>query len=212
MGPIFNFSCSGGARTLKVIKIQPKHLSTVLTGNDRNCTPNRMRKFWALNLVIWARFQIFLLRLYSYWRETIKIKSVGIFRVENRVIQARFSTFPPSVVPRPEKVVKTWLNIFQSYGRETIETRPQTVWTCFGCETQSSGRDFQLWPRRWYPDGKKLSKFNRNIFLPYWCETIRTASRKVWVCFTCQTESSRPRFQLLLLWWCPDLKMSSKFV
>jgi len=39
-GPIFNFANYGGARARKIVKIRPKHFSTVLTGNDRNWTTN----------------------------------------------------------------------------------------------------------------------------------------------------------------------------
>jgi len=35
-------------------------------------------------------------------------KSVGMFQVQNRVIRARFSTLPASVVPGPQKLVKIW--------------------------------------------------------------------------------------------------------
>jgi len=56
----------------------------------------------------------------------IKIKSVGMFRVQNRVIRTQFSTFPAPVVPRPGKiVVKTWPNYFS-----TLLTRK--IWVSFG--------------------------------------------------------------------------------
>jgi len=33
MGPVFNFLCSGGARSRKVVKIWPKHFLTILMEN-----------------------------------------------------------------------------------------------------------------------------------------------------------------------------------
>jgi len=49
---IFNFAYYGGARAQKVVKIRPKHFSTVLMGSDRNCTTNCMCMFRVPNVVI----------------------------------------------------------------------------------------------------------------------------------------------------------------
>ena len=72
LGYVFNFSCSDSIRTWKVVKTRPKHFSTVLTRNNKNCTR----------------------------------KIVSMFRVQNWVFWASFSTLPALVVPEPGKVVK----------------------------------------------------------------------------------------------------------
>ena len=107
-----NFACSRPVpvvtRPEKVIKIRPQHSSDVLTGNNKNCTPNIR----------------------------------GMFRVQNGVIRARFSTSPAPCLflwcLDPEKSSKFDWNIFQLYWRETIRTAPQTLWVCFGCKMESS--------------------------------------------------------------------------
>jgi len=42
----------------------------------------------------------------------IKIKSVGMFWVENRVIRAQFSTFPTPMVPWPRKSHQNLTELF----------------------------------------------------------------------------------------------------
>jgi len=54
--------------------------------------------------------------------------TVGMFRVHNRVIRARFSALPPPMVLRRKKSSKFNWNIFQLYRQEIIRTATQTVW------------------------------------------------------------------------------------
>ena len=54
--PVFNFSSSSSARTWKVVKTRPKHFSTVLTRNDKNCTSKSVSMFRVRNRVFRARF------------------------------------------------------------------------------------------------------------------------------------------------------------
>ena len=74
--------------------------------------------------------------------------NVVIFRVENRVIRARFSTLPAwnllQWCTEPEKSSKLDRESFKSYRRETIGITLKTVWVCFGCKTESFGRSLQL--------------------------------------------------------------------
>ena len=56
LGPVFNFSCSSGARTRKVVKTRSKHFSTVLTRNDKNCTSKSVGMFRVQNWVFRTRF------------------------------------------------------------------------------------------------------------------------------------------------------------
>jgi len=58
-GLCFNFYCSSGPRTQKVVKTRPKHFSTVLTRNDKNCTPKSVGMFWVQNRVFRAQFSTF---------------------------------------------------------------------------------------------------------------------------------------------------------
>jgi len=62
-GPVFIFA---GSRPIlvvsgpgKVINIRLKHFLAVLTGNDKNCTPNSMRMFRVQNRVICSRCKTF---------------------------------------------------------------------------------------------------------------------------------------------------------
>jgi len=55
-GPLFNFNYCGGVPPGKVVKIQLKRFSTVLTGNDKNCTLNRVGMFRVQNQLIRSRF------------------------------------------------------------------------------------------------------------------------------------------------------------
>ena len=117
-GPVFNFVCSKHVPVVsghgKVLKTWLKHFLAVMTGNDKNCTPN----------------------------------VVGMFRVQNEVFRARFSTLPaPGLfmcVSDLEKSSKFDWNIFQLYWRETRRTTPQTLLVCFGCKKESVGAGFQL--------------------------------------------------------------------
>jgi len=77
--PIFNFNYCGGVLPGKVVKTKLKQFSTVLKGNDKNCTLNR----------------------------------VGIFQVQNQVIQSRFLTLPVLVILVSEKSSKFDQNIVQ---------------------------------------------------------------------------------------------------
>jgi len=108
----------------KVIKIQPKHLLTVLTGNDKSCTTNCVSMFRVPNVVIWTPFSTLVAPVVPGLEKVVKIgpkhfsvipmgrdkncvpNSVGNIRVQNQVIQARFSTLPVPMVARPGKVVK----------------------------------------------------------------------------------------------------------
>jgi len=44
----------------KVVKIRPKHFSTVLMGNDKNCTPNCVSMLPVLNVIMWTWFSTLL--------------------------------------------------------------------------------------------------------------------------------------------------------
>jgi len=116
------------SRVGKVIKIRLKHFSAVLTGNDKNCTPNIVGmlgwKMESSGLI----FQLCLLQAWTSGVRTHKshqnstktffsrtderndknyiLNTVGKFRVQNQVIFARFLAFPTLVLFGPEKVVK----------------------------------------------------------------------------------------------------------
>ena len=122
LGPVFNFKCSGGFGPGKVIKIQLKQFLAILTRNDKNCTLNRVGIFRVQNQVIRAQFSILPAMMVFRLGKVVKIRPkhfsfvltgndknytlnrVGMFRVRNRVILARFSALLAPVVIRPGKV------------------------------------------------------------------------------------------------------------
>jgi len=93
--------------------------------------------------------------------------NVGIFRVQNRVIRARFSTLPLLSLFRwcsdPESH-QNLTEIFQPYYQETIRTAPETLWVCFECKTKSFMPGIQLFQLRCFLVPEKSSKVFRNIF------------------------------------------------
>jgi len=124
--PVFNFSCSGGAWTRKVVKTWPKHFSTLLTRNEKNCTPKSFGMIRVQNRVFRARFSTSPAAVVPAPRKVVKIwlkhfstvltendmnittNYVGMFLVANWAIRARFSTLPALVRLGPDRVVKTW--------------------------------------------------------------------------------------------------------
>ena len=146
------------------------------------------------------------------------INSVGMLRVQNRVIRAQFSNLPLSSLiqwcPDLKKSSIFNRNIFQPYWRVTIRTAPQTGWVCFRCKTESYGPDFQLHFFRWCPIPKKLSKCCPNIFLSYSLETIRIAPKQCW--YVWGVKSSHPGLVFKFSCFgtapvCPYIEKSSKF-
>jgi len=121
---VSNFSRPSGTEARKVVKTRSNYFSTILTGNDRNCTTKCVIMFGVPNVVIWVRFQLWLCRLVPGPGKVVKIrpkhffvvlmrndknctpKSVSLFRALNRLICVPFSTFHCPIVPGPEKVVK----------------------------------------------------------------------------------------------------------
>jgi len=150
-----NLACSGHALVVpvpgKVVKIRPKHFSTVLTGNDKNNTTNY----------------------------------VGMFRVQNRVIWARFSTLPTLVVLVPEKVIKIQPKLFLAIVATNDKNYTPNYVGMFLLQNRvirprcsnlvASGLHW------WYPGPERSSKFDPNIFQPYWRETIKTAPKPIWM-------------------------------
>jgi len=94
----------------KVVKIRLKHFSTILIENDMNCTTNYVSMFRVQNGIIRARLSTLPAPVGLGLEKFIKIGpqqfsatlmtndknwtpiSVGMFRVQNRVIRARLST------------------------------------------------------------------------------------------------------------------------
>jgi len=111
-------------RPEKVVKIRQKHLSTVLTGNDKNHTWNSVDMFQVRNQVISVRFTTFPALVLFGPEKVIKIRikyflvlrtgnnknctwnSVRIFWLQNRLIRDRFSSLPPAMMFVPGIVVK----------------------------------------------------------------------------------------------------------
>jgi len=128
--PVFNFTALVVFRARKVVKIRLKHFSVVLMGNDRNCTLNRVCIFRVQNHVIQTWFSTLLVLVVFGLGKVVKIRPkhfsvvltgnsknctpnrVGMFRVQNRVIQARFSALPAPLVFGPGKVAKIWSKHF----------------------------------------------------------------------------------------------------
>jgi len=106
------------------------------------------------------------------------IKSVGMFRVQNRVIRAWFSTSPAPVVCGPEKVIKSRPKHFSSIltGNDKNCT-PNSV-TVFRVQNRVIRTKFSTLLAkgllRWCPASERSSKFYWNIFKSYWQEMIRT--------------------------------------
>jgi len=166
------------------------------SGNDKNWTPKSVGMFRAQNRVIYASFSTFppsmvpgpekVINIWSRHFLAIRIgndkkcvpSNVGIFQVENRVIRARFSTFPALVVPRPVKVIKIWQKHFSKMTRNNKNCTPN----CAGM--------FRVQNR------VKILLKHFSVVLT---KTIRFAPQTVWVSLRCQTESSEPGFPLCML-------------
>jgi len=129
---VFNFAYFRPTLGVSVIvKIWLKMFSAVLTGNDRNNTTNSVSMFWVQNRVIWDRFSTLPAlvvpgpasmvpgpgKVIKIWSKIFLAiltgndtnctpNSVDMFRLQNRVIHARFSTLPAPVKLGPGKVVK----------------------------------------------------------------------------------------------------------
>jgi len=72
-------------------------------------------------------------------------KSVGMFRVQNRVLRAQFSTLPAAVVPGLGKVVKIRLKQFSTVLTENDMNITTNYVGMFRVQTESSGTDFPLY-------------------------------------------------------------------
>jgi len=204
----------------KVVKIRPKHFSTILTENNKNCATNYVVMFRVQNWVILAWFSalpaLVVLGLVKvvkidensfqeHWRQTIRTvpwivwvcfwSKTGSSRPDYQLSQL----WAYSGAARTRKVVKIWPKHFSTVLTEGIRIAPQKVWVCFGCKTESFGPIFQLCLLLWSSGLEKLSKSDRNIFQLYWPKKIRTAPQTIWVRFGSKTDSSWPGFQLYLL-------------
>jgi len=147
----------------KVVEIWPKHFSTILTGNDKNCTANHVGIFQVPNQVIRAQFSNLFTTVMLRHEKVVKIwlkhfpaaligndksctpNNVCMFRVQNQVIRNRFSNLTAPVVLRPKKVVKIRLKHFSVVLTGNDKNYTQTVWICFGCKTEWSMLGFKLW-------------------------------------------------------------------
>jgi len=87
---------------------------------------------------------------------------------------------------------------------------PRPVWVSLWCRIDSLGPDFRVYLLWCFPGPKKSSKFDRNIFQPYWQETVSTEPQTLWVCIESKTESYVPSNQLFLLWRFPSPEKPSK--
>ena len=59
----------------KVVKIRPKHFSTVLTGNDKNCITYCVSLFRVPNIVIWTWFSTLVASVVPGLEKIVKIRS-----------------------------------------------------------------------------------------------------------------------------------------
>jgi len=67
-----------------------------------------------------------------------------MFRMQNRVSRARFSTFPTVVVPGPGKVVKIPSKHFSTVLSENDMNCTTNYWVCFGCKLSHPGPVFHF--------------------------------------------------------------------
>jgi len=104
------------------------------------------------------------------------------------------SSRPVPVVFGPRKVVKIWLKHSSAILTENDKNHTPNSVVCFGCKIDSSVPDFQPFQLWCFPGPKKLSKFDRNIFLVYGQETMRTTPQIVCLCFGSKTYSSKLGF------------------
>jgi len=72
-------------------------------------------------------------------------KSVGMFRVRNRVFQTRFSALPAGVVPGLRKVVKIGPKHFSTGLTENDMNITTNYMSIFGVQTESSGPGFPVY-------------------------------------------------------------------
>ena len=80
-GPDFQPFRPGGTEAQKVIKTRPNYFSTVLTGNDRNCTTNCVCMLRVPNVVIWVRFSTLAAQVVLGPRKGLKIRPKHFFSV-----------------------------------------------------------------------------------------------------------------------------------
>ena len=125
-------ACFVGVRAWKLRQIRPKHYSTVVMGNNKNCTSKSMGMFWVQNRVIRVQFLTFpplvvfgLEKVAKSWSKLFSVVLMGndknctvncvdIFRVQNQVMRARFLTLPPLVVFGLGKVIQIWPKYFSA--------------------------------------------------------------------------------------------------
>jgi len=147
----------------KVIKIWLKHFSAVLTGVDKNCTPNTVGMFQMQNGVIRARFST-LPTLGLFWGGVWTWKShqnspeTCFIHTEGKQLELHLkhygyvsgaksshlcpiSTFPALLLSIPAKVVKIRL---KSVLSRTDRNCTHTLWECSWCKTESFEPDFLL--------------------------------------------------------------------
>jgi len=91
-------------------------------------------------------------------------KSVGMFRVQNRVIWARFSTLPAPVVLELEKVVKIWPKHFSTVliGTDT-NCAPNNV-GMFEMQNRVIRVQFSTFPALMIPRPEKVVKILTELF------------------------------------------------
>ena len=185
LGPVFNFACSGGTRTRKVVKTRTKLFSTVLMRNDKNCTPKSVGMFRMQNRVFQAQFSTFpaavvpgpgkLVKIQPKYFSTVLTENdmncttnyVGMFRVQNWVIRAQFSTLPYLVGLGPEKVVKIRTNQFSATLTANDKNCTLNCMSMFRLQNRVIRARLStlsslglLW---WYPGPEKSSKLDWNI-------------------------------------------------
>jgi len=84
----------------------------------------------------------------------------GMFRVQNRVFRARFSTLPAAVVPGPGKVFHIRPKHFSTVLTENVVNITTNYVGMFRVQTESSGTGFQLYLFQWGLGSKKWSKLD----------------------------------------------------
>jgi len=118
-------------------KIRAQHFFDVIMENDKNCTTISIGMFRALNRSVstFATPVGPFLPVRMRNNKKCNPNTVGMFRVSKRSHPGPIFNFAYQVGARAQKVVKIRPKHFSADGRETIETAPQTVWVCFGCQT-----------------------------------------------------------------------------
>jgi len=107
MGPVFNFSCSGGDRTGKVVKTWLKHFLIVLMRNDKNCTPKSVGMFPERNRVFWAQFSTL---------QAVVVPGPG------KVVKTRLKQFSTVLTENDMNITTNYVGMFrvqtESYGTD----------------------------------------------------------------------------------------------